>query len=109
MQIYITRILYHLDLPNLQSISLERVAFQGNPGDEYKTIPEEPYNYRNSLTMEGRAYRNQMTNIPDLPLLREMKLSYCSFHLTGKVVLKSTFLQSNDDLNRYPFTGLRKD
>ena len=109
MQIYITRILYHLDLPNLQSISLERVAFQGNPRDEYKTIPEEPYNYRNSLTMEGRAYRNQMTNIPDLPLLREMKLAYCNFKLTGKVVLKSTFLQSNDDLNRYPFTGLRKD
>ena len=46
--------LYHLDLPNLQSISLEWGAFRGNPGDEYKTIPQEPFNYRQSLTMEGR-------------------------------------------------------
>ena len=83
--------LYHLDLPNLQSISLEWGAFRGNPGDEYKTIPQEPFNYRQSLTMEGRTNRNQITNILDLPLLQEMKLAPANFKLAGKVVLKSTF------------------
>ena len=101
--------LYHLDLPNLQSISLEWGAFQGNPRDEYKTIPQEPFNYRQSLTMEGRTNRNQITNILDLPLLREMKLTAFNFFLIGKVVLKSTFWQRNDDLSRYSFTGLWED
>ena len=41
------------DLPKLQSIHLGWVAVQGDWGDDRKTISDEPYNYKNTLTMRS--------------------------------------------------------
>ena len=41
------------DLPVLQSIQLGNNALQGDSGDRRKMITEEPYNYRNTLTMRS--------------------------------------------------------
>ena len=41
------------DLPKLQSIQLGRSALQGDGRDDRKTISDEPYNYKNTLTMRS--------------------------------------------------------
>ena len=41
------------DLPKLQSIQLDRWALAGDWGDDRKTINNEPYNYKNTLTMRS--------------------------------------------------------
>ena len=41
------------DLPKLQSIHLDSSAFYGDDGDDRKTISNEPYNYKNTLTMRS--------------------------------------------------------
>ena len=41
------------DLPKLQSIRLDRWALEGGGSDERKTISDEPYNYKNTLTMRS--------------------------------------------------------
>ena len=41
------------DLPKLQSIQLGEGALQGDGGDDRKTIRNEPYNYKNTLTMRS--------------------------------------------------------
>ena len=42
-----------LDLPKLQSIQLDRCAFEGDGGDDRKTIRSVPYKYKNTLTMRS--------------------------------------------------------
>ena len=41
------------DLPKLQSIQLGYQALKGDCDDERQTISEEPYNYKNTLTMRS--------------------------------------------------------
>ena len=41
------------DLPKLQSIQLDRLALQGDEGNDRKTISNDPYNYKNTLTMRS--------------------------------------------------------
>ena len=41
------------DLPKLQSIQLDWNALQGDYDDDRKTIEDEPYNYKNTLTMRS--------------------------------------------------------
>ena len=41
------------DLPKLQSIQLGQWALAGDWGDDRKTISDEPYNYKNTLTMRS--------------------------------------------------------
>ena len=41
------------DLPKLQSIQLAYGALEGDAGDDRKTIINEPYNYKNTLTMRS--------------------------------------------------------
>ena len=41
------------DLPKLQSIQLGDDALHGDPRDDRKTISDEPYNYKNTLTMRS--------------------------------------------------------
>ena len=45
------------DLPSLQSIQLGNNALQGDSGDKRKMITEEPYNYRNTMTMRSEILR----------------------------------------------------
>lgn len=42
-----------IDLPSLQSIVLGNNTLEGDNGDRRKTISDEPYNYRNALTMRS--------------------------------------------------------
>ena len=41
------------DLPKLQSIRLGGSALDGDNRDDRKTISNEPYNYKNTLTMRS--------------------------------------------------------
>ena len=41
------------DLPKLQSIELDESALDGNHHDDRTTIEDEPYNYKNTLTMRS--------------------------------------------------------
>ena len=41
------------DLPKLQSIQLGDYALEGDDRDDRKTISNEPYNYKNTLTMRS--------------------------------------------------------
>ena len=41
------------DLPILQSIELGEYALYGDGRDDRKTISNEPYNYKNTLTMRS--------------------------------------------------------
>ena len=41
------------DLPKLQSIQLDRCAFEGDGGDDQKTMNSLTYNYINTLTMRS--------------------------------------------------------
>ena len=41
------------DLPKLQSIQLDGSALDGDDGDDRKTINNEPFNYKNTLTMRS--------------------------------------------------------
>jgi len=41
------------DLPKLQSIQLDEYALAGDGRDDRETISEEPYNYKNTLTMRS--------------------------------------------------------
>ena len=41
------------DLPKLQSIELGTGTLVGDGGDDRKTISDEPYNYKNTLTMRS--------------------------------------------------------
>ena len=41
------------DLPKLQSIQLDSSALDGDKRDDRTTISDEPYNYKNTLTMRS--------------------------------------------------------
>ena len=41
------------DLPKLQSIQLSAWALAGDERDDRTTISDEPYNYKNTLTMRS--------------------------------------------------------
>ena len=41
------------DLPMLQSIQLDSLALDGDKRDDRKTISDEPFNYKNTLTMRS--------------------------------------------------------
>ena len=41
------------DLPKLQSIQLGTWALDGDRRDDQKTISDEPFNYKNTLTMRS--------------------------------------------------------
>ena len=41
------------DLPKLQSIQLGFGALDGDSRDDRKTISDEPYNYKNTMTMRS--------------------------------------------------------
>ena len=41
------------DLPKLQSIQLDKYALYGDSRADRKTSHEEPYNYKNTLTMRS--------------------------------------------------------
>ena len=41
------------DLPKLQSIQLGIWALRGDDGNDRKTISDEPYNFKNTLTMRS--------------------------------------------------------
>ena len=41
------------DLPKLQSIQLGPGGLQGDNDDDRETISDEPYNYKNTLTMRS--------------------------------------------------------
>ena len=41
------------DLPKLQSIRLGNYALRGDGDDDRTTISDEPYNYKNTLTMRS--------------------------------------------------------
>ena len=41
------------DLPKLQCIQLGQEALSGDARDERQTIEEEPYNFKNTLTMKS--------------------------------------------------------
>ena len=46
------------DLPKLQSIQLGECALDGdNCGDDRRTTSDEPYNYKNTLTMRSENER----------------------------------------------------
>ena len=45
------------DLPKLQSIQLDTWALQGDDRDDRQTIRNEPYNYKNTLTMRSEIER----------------------------------------------------
>ena len=44
-----------LDLPELQSIELDFYTFQGDARDDRKTILDEPYYFKNTLTMRSET------------------------------------------------------
>ena len=75
------------DLPKLQSINLGWVALQGNWRDDRKTISDEPYNYKNTLTMRSKKEWNDEWR--DLPSLTEFKGDGCNFPNMGLVILES--------------------
>ena len=41
------------DLPKLQSIQLGEWALWGDPRDDRQTISDEPFNFKNTLTMRS--------------------------------------------------------
>ena len=41
------------DLPKLQSIQLRQYALYGDDDDDRKTISDEPFNFKNTLTMRS--------------------------------------------------------
>mgnify|MGYP000763750698 CR=1 FL=1 len=47
-----------IDLPSLQSIVLGSNTLKGDNGDRRKTISDEPFNYKNTLTMRSEREQN---------------------------------------------------
>ena len=73
-------------MPSLQSIQLRNNALQGDGRDERKTISDEPFNYKNTLTM--RSEREQ-----DLPSLTSYRGGQYSFQNIGMIILESIELE----------------
>ena len=86
------------DLPMLQSIQLGSWALQGDGRDDRETISDEPYNYKNTLTM--RSEIEWVDEWIDLPSLTESEGDYWNFYRIGSVILESMDLVF--DWCRYP-------
>ncbi|KAK8827359.1 hypothetical protein WA538_003322 [Blastocystis sp. DL] len=65
------------NLPKLQSIQLGSGALDGDKRDDRTTISDEPYNFKNTLTMRN------------LPSLTEFKGYDCNFKYIGSVILEN--------------------
>ena len=65
------------NLPKLQSIQLGDHALQGGNGADRTTIDEEPYNFKNTLTMRN------------LPSLTQFKGNEYNFYYMGSVILEN--------------------
>ena len=77
------------DLPELQSIDLNSYALHGAYSDR-QTISEEPYNYKNTLTMRSETEWND--EWIDLPSLTSFKGYGGDFRYIGSVVLESSHM-----------------
>ena len=86
------------DLPKLQSIQLDYGALEGDWRDNRKTISDEPYNFKNTLTM--RSEIEWVDEWIDLPSLIEFKGDYYNLERIGSVILDSIDLVF--DWCRYP-------
>ena len=86
------------DLPKLQSIQLAICALVGDKRDDRRTIRNEPYNYKNTLTM--RSEIEWVDEWIDLPLLTEFKGKEDNFYAIGTVILESSVFVF--DWCRYP-------
>ncbi|KAK8817791.1 hypothetical protein WA538_004505 [Blastocystis sp. DL] len=75
------------NLPKLQSIQLDDYALAGDDDDNRKTINNEPYNYKNTLTMRN------------LPSLTELKGYYWNFYAIGSVILENIPQLTSDDID----------
>ena len=75
------------DLPKLQSIQLGYGALQGDGRADRKTISDEPYNYKNTLTM--RSEIDWIDEWIDLPSLTEFNGCRRNFCFIGTVILES--------------------
>ena len=65
------------DLPKLQSIRLSRCALLGDKRDDRETISDEPYNYKNTLTMNGGTSRSVDTpRSASYPVLSQLLVSH---------------------------------
>ena len=81
------------DLPKLQSIQLASYALDGDGRPDRKTINDDPYNYKNTLTM--RSEIKWVNEWIDLPSLTEFKGDDYNFYAIGSVILESTDLDSD--------------
>ena len=80
----------HSDLPKLQSVHLDQCALNGDNRDGRKTTSDEPYNYKNTLTMRSEIEWND--EWIDLPSLTTFKGDGANFYLNGHVILESIAL-----------------
>ena len=88
------------DLPKLQSIQLDWYALVGDARADRKTISNQPYNYKNTLTM--RSEIEWVDEWIDLPSLTSFKGNDYNFMYLGSVILESSVLVF--DWCRYPST-----
>ena len=86
------------DLPKLQSIRFAPGALFGDERDNRKTISDEPYNFKNTLTM--RSEIEWVDEWIDLPSLTQFKGGYRNLENIGSVILESMDLVF--DWCRYP-------
>ena len=78
------------DLPKLQSIQLGWEALSGVWHDDRKMISNDPYNYKNTLTM--RSEIEWVDEWIDLPSLTQFKGDDWNFYCIGSVILESSDL-----------------
>ena len=93
------------DLPQLQSIQLGDSALDGDAGDNRKTIEDEPYNYKNTLTMRSEIER--VDEWADLPSLTSFNGYDDIFGYIGSVILESSYLVIESC--RYPSVVIRRN
>ena len=91
------------DLLQLQSIQLGERALQGDGGYDRQTISDEPYNWKNTLTMRSETEWND--EWIDLPSLTSFKGDKRNFRNMGSVILESSDLVI--DRSRYPSIIIR--
>ena len=82
----------------LQSIRLGSWALRGDGREDRTTINDEPYNYKNTLTI--RSEIEWVDEWIDLPSLTEFKGDFWNFQYIGSVILESMDLVF--DWCRYP-------
>ncbi|KAK8803194.1 hypothetical protein WA588_002345, partial [Blastocystis sp. NMH] len=85
------------NLPSLQSIQLGDNALQGDSGDKRKMITEEPYNYRNTMTMRN------------LPSLTSFVGGQYNFQSIGTITLENVIQSTSSGIyfggNSFQYTN----